>query len=160
MENLVTFINIFVPISLGIFMIYILYKEKDIIKFKTLKLPKEPYLKGKYVRGLKYKSGNMFITCGDNDINISIENKDGVFNQTIKNIKEIKIDIKPYNYVKETVDGYETDYVKSAAVGRMTGDFTKKNKITVLKSFEITIITDNETIELITFKDPKYFFRR
>ena len=31
MENLVTFINIFVPISLGIFMIYILYKEKDII---------------------------------------------------------------------------------------------------------------------------------
>lgn len=160
METLIMIINIFVPLSLGIFMIYILYKEKDIIKFKNLKLPKEPYLKGKYIKGLKYKSGNMFITCSENDININIENKDGVFSETIKNIKEIKIDIKPYNYVKETIDGYETDYVKSAAVGRMTGDFTKKNKVTVLKSYEISIITEDETIELITFKDPKDFFRR
>ena len=160
MENLFMFLNITVPLSLGIFMIYILYKEKDIIKFKTLKLPKKPYLKGKYIKGLKYKSGNMFITCGDNDIEINIENKDGVFSETIKNIKEIKIDIKPYNYVKETIDGYETDYTKSAAVGRMTGDFTKRNKVTVLKSYEVSIITNDNTIELITFKDPKEFFRR
>ncbi len=160
MEFLVMFLNITIPLFLGIFMIYILYKEKDIIKFKNLKLPKTPYLKGKYVRGLKYKSGNMFITCGDDDIKISIENSDGIFNETIKGIKKVKIEVKPYNYVRESVDGYETDYVKSSGSGRMTGDFTKKNRITVLKSYELSIITNNGTIELITFKDPKDFFRR
>ena len=46
MEKIVEFIYIFIPIFLIIIMIYIMYKEKDIIKFNNLKLPKTEYLKG------------------------------------------------------------------------------------------------------------------
>lgn len=83
---LVKIIYILVPITLVVLLIYIFFKEKDIIKFNKLTLPKIPYLKGLYVSGLDYKSGNMYITCDDDKINIVVENKDGIFYDTIKDI--------------------------------------------------------------------------
>lgn len=157
---LVKIIYILVPITLVVLLIYIFFKEKDIIKFNKLTLPKIPYLKGLYVSGLDYKSGNMYITCDDDKINIVVENKDGIFYDTIKDIKEIKINCKPYNYVKSVVSDYETDYIKSSGVGKMTGDVYSNNKIKILKSYEINIYTNDKIINLITFKNPKLFFRR
>ena len=40
MEKIVEFIYIFIPIFFIIIMIYVMYKEKDIIKFNNLKLHK------------------------------------------------------------------------------------------------------------------------
>lgn len=157
---LVNIIYILVPITIVVLLIYIFFKEKGIIKFNKLTLPNTPYLKGLYVSGLDYKSGNMYITCDDDKIKIAIENKDGIFYDTIKDIKEIKINCKPYNYVKNVVNDYEIDYVKSSGVGKMTGDVYSNNKIKILKSYEINIYANNKIINLITFKDPKPFFRR
>ena len=78
-----------------------MYKEKDIIKFNNLKLPKTKYLKGKYISGLNYKSGNMYLTFDKDILSIGIENNDGIFYDKIYDIKEIKINIKQYNYIKE-----------------------------------------------------------
>ena len=73
------FIFLILPIVLIIMIVYLMYKEKDIIKFKNLKLPNTPYLKGKYITGLDYKSGNMYLTLDKDNIKIAIENKDGIF---------------------------------------------------------------------------------
>lgn len=158
MEKMVEFIYIFIPIFLIIMMIYIMYKEKDIIKFNNLKLPKTKYLKGKYISGLNYKSGNMYLTFDKDILGIGIENNDGIFYDKINDIKEIKINIKPYNYVKEVATSYEPDYSKTN--GRSTGDFSHRNKVTVLKSYELNIITKDKNVNLIVFKDPNIFFRR
>ena len=40
------------------------------------------------------------------------------------------------------------------------GDFSYKKKVIVLKSYELSIITNNKVIELIVFKDPNKFFGR
>ena len=144
MEKIVEFIYIFIPIFLIIIMIYIMYKEKDIIKFNNLKLPKTKYLKGKYISGLNYKSG--------------IENNDGIFYDKIYDIKEIKINIKPYNYIKMVQSDYEPNLSKTN--GRSTGSVEHRNKVTVLKSYELNIITKDKNINLIVFKDPNIFFRR
>ena len=87
MEKIVEFIYIFIPIFLIIIMIYIMYKEKDIIKFNNLKLPKTEYLKGKYISGLNYKSGNMYLTFDKDILSIGIENNDGIFYDKINDIK-------------------------------------------------------------------------
>lgn len=158
MDKIMEFIYILIPISLTLMMIYIMYKEKDIIKFNNLKLPKKEYLKGKYISGLDYKSGNMYLTFDNDILGIGIENKDGIFYDKINDIKEIKINIKPYNYVKEVATSYEPNYNKTN--GRSTGDFSHRNKVTVLKSYELNIITKDKNINLIVFKDPNNFFRR
>lgn len=158
MEKIVEFIYIFVPIFLIIIMIYIMYKEKDIIKFNNLKLPKTEYLKGKYISGLNYKSGNMYLTFDKDILNIGIENNDGIFYDKINDIKEIKINIKPYNYIKMVQSDYEPNLSKTN--GRSTGSVEHRNKVTVLKSYELNIITKDKNINLIVFKDPNIFFRR
>ena len=152
------FIFLILPIVLIIMIIYLMYKEKDIIKFKNLKLPNTPYLKGKYITGLDYKSGNMYLTLDKDNIKIAIENKDGIFSEDITNVKEIKVNIKPFNYVKEVATDYEPNHTKTN--GRSTGDFSYKNKVIVLKSYELSIITKSKVIELIVFKDPNKFFGR
>ena len=152
------FIFLILPIVLIIMIVYLMYKEKDIIKFKNLELPNTPYLKGKYITGLDYKSGNMYLTLDKDNIKIAIENKDGIFYEEITNVKEIKVNIKPFNYVKEVAADYEPNHTKTN--GRNTGDFSYKNKVIVLKSYELSIITNNKVIELIVFKDPNKFFGR
>lgn len=152
------FIYIFIPISLIIMMVYIMYKEKDIIKFNNLKLPNKPCLKGKYIKGLDYKSGNMYLTLDNDVIKMAIENKEGIFYEDIKNVKEIKVNIKPFNYIKETASSYEPNYSKTN--DRSTGKFSYRNKVIVLKSYELNIITNDKNIELIVFKDPNKFFGR
>ena len=185
MEKIVEFIYIFIPIFLIIIMIYIMYKEKDIIKFNNLKLPKTEYLKGKYISGLNYKSGNheiliygfgsdgmvsvskdiikiigsnMYLTFDKDILSIGIENNDGIFYDKINDIKEIKINIKPYNYIKMVQSDYEPNLSKTN--GRSTGSVEHRNKVTVLKSYELNIITKDKNINLIVFKDPNIFFRR
>lgn len=158
MEKIVEFIYIFVPIFLIIIMIYIMYKEKDIIKFNNLKLPKTEYLKGKYISGLNYKNGNMYLTFDKDILSIGIENNDGIFYDKINDIKEIKINIKPYNYIKMVQSDYEPNLSKTN--GRSTGSVEHRNKVTVLKSYELNIITKDKNINLIVFKDPNIFFRR
>ena len=145
MEKIVEFIYIFIPIFLIIIMIYIMYKEKDIIKFNNLKLPKTEYLKGKYISGLDYKSGNMYLTFDKDILSIGIENNDGIFYDKINDIKEFQSDYEP-NLSKTN--------------GRSTGSIEHRNKVTVLKSYELNIITKNKNINLIVFKDPNIFFRR
>lgn len=152
------FIFSIIPIVLIIMIIYLMYKEKDIIKFKNLKLPNTSYLKGKYITGLEYKSGNMYLTLEKGIIKIAIENKDGIFYEDIPNVKDIKVNIKPFNYVKEVTTDYEPNYAKTN--GRSTGNFSYKNKVIVLKSYELSIITNDKVIELIVFKDPNKFFGR
>lgn len=152
------FIYILIPISLIIMMVYIMYKEKDIIKFNNLKLPNKPCLKGKYIKGLDYKSGNMYLTLDNDVIKMAIENKEGIFFEDIKNVKEIKVNIKPFNYIKETTSSYEPNYSKTN--DRSTGNFSYRNKVIVLKSYELNIITNDKNIELIVFKDPNKFFGR
>ena len=44
--------------------------------------------------------------------------------------------------------------------GRRTGSVEHRNKVTVLKSYELNIITKDKNINLIVFKDPNIFFRR
>ena len=158
MEKIVEFIYIFIPIFLIIIMIYIMYKEKDIIKFNNLKLPKTEYLKGKYISCLNYKSGNMYLTFDKDILSIGIENNDGIFYDKINDIKEIKINIKPYNYIKMVQSDYEPNLSKTN--GRSTGSVEHRNKVTVLKSYELNIITKDKNINLIVFKDPNIFFRR
>lgn len=126
MENIIKLIYIFFPIFFITLMIYIMYKEKDIIKFNKLKLPKTKYLKGIYIMGLDYKSGNMCLFFDNDILGIGIENKDGIFYDKINDIKEIKINIKPYNYIKEVATSYEPNYNKTN--GRSTGDFSYRNK--------------------------------
>ena len=158
MEKIVEFIYIFIPIFLIIIMIYIMYKEKDIIKFNNLKLPKTKYLKEKYISGLNDKSGNMYLTFDKDILSIGIENNDGIFYDKINDIKEIKINIKPYNYIKMVQSDYEPNLSKTN--GRSTGSVEHRNKVTVLKSYELNIITKDKNINLIVFKDPNIFFRR
>ena len=143
MEKIVEFIYIFIPIFLIIIMIYIMYKEKDIIKFNNLKLPKTKYLKGKYISGLNYKSGNMYLTFDKDILSIGIENNDGIFYD---------------NYIKMVQSDYEPNLSKTN--GRSTGSVEHRNKVTVLKSYELNIITKDKNINLIVFKDPNIFFRR
>ena len=112
-----------------------MYKEKDIIKFNNLKLPKTKYLKGKYISGLNYKSGNMYLTFDKDILSIGIENNDGIFYDKINDIKEIKINIKPYNYIKMVQSDYEPNLSKTN--GRITGSVEHRNKVTVLKSYEL-----------------------
>ena len=90
MEKIVEFIYIFIPIFFIIIMIYVMYKEKDIIKFNNLKLPKTEYLKGKYISGLNYKSGNMYLTFDKDILSIGIENNDGIFYDKINDINGIE----------------------------------------------------------------------
>lgn len=157
MEKIVEINYTIMPILFICLIIFLLYKNKDIIKFNKLKLPKVPYLKGVYLSGLNYKSGNMYITKDKDAINIAIENKDGIFYDEITNVSEIKVTVKPYNYVKEVPTDYEVDYAKSENIGRVTGDCSYKNKIKVIKSYELNIITNDRTINLVVFKDPNKF---
>ena len=76
----------------------------------------------------------------------------------IYDIKEIKINIKPYNYIKMVQSDYEPNLSKTN--GRRTGSVEHRNKVTVLKSYELNIITKDKNINLIVFKDPNIFFRR
>ena len=77
MEIIVEINYIIMPILFICLIIFLLYKDKDIIKFNKLKLPKVPYLKGIYVSGLNYKSGNMYITKENDTLDIAKEESDG-----------------------------------------------------------------------------------
>ena len=100
----------------------------------------------------------MYLTLDNDVIKMAIENKEGIFYEDIKNVKEIKVNIKPFNYIKETASSYEPNYSKTN--DRSTGNFSYRNKVIVLKSYELNIITNDKNIELMVFKDPNKFFGR
>ena len=100
----------------------------------------------------------MYLTFDKDILSIGIENNDGIFYDKINDIKEIKINIKPYNYIKMVQSDYEPNLSKTN--GRGTGSVEHRNKVTVLKSYELNIITKDKNINLIVFKDPNIFFRR
>ena len=92
-----------------------------------------------------------------NELN-GTEDYDSRAKQIKNDIKEIKINIKPYNYIKMVQSDYEPNLSKTN--GRSTGSVEHRNKVTVLKSYELNIITKDKNINLIVFKDPNIFFRR
>ena len=74
----------------------------------------------------------MYLTFDKDILSIGIENNDGIFYDKINDIKEIKINIKPYNYIKMVQSDYEPNLSKTN--GRRTGSVEHRNKVTVLKS--------------------------
>ena len=98
------YIELIIPISLIILIIYLLYKSNDVIKYNLIKIPKnKKYLKGIYLKGLNIKApNNLLFIIDSNTINLLIEDNNKVHNYKIKfnEIKKIDYEIEPYHYIK------------------------------------------------------------
>lgn len=145
------YIELIIPISLIILIIYLLYKSNDVIKYNLIKVPKnKKYLKGIYLKGLNIKTpNNLLFTIDSNTINLLIEDNNKVHNYKIKfnEIKKIDFEIEPYHYIKNN-NGYETRKIETI------------KKVKVIKSYYVKItLKNNITYEFICFKNPNKFFK-
>ena len=145
------YIELIIPISLIILIIYLLYKSNDVIKYNLIKVPKnKKYLKGIYLKGLNIKTtNNLLFTIESNTINLLIEDNNKVHNYKIKfnEIKKIDFEIEPYHYIKNN-NGYETRKIETI------------KKVKVIKSYYVKItLKNNITYEFICFKNPNKFFK-
>lgn len=145
------YIELIIPISLIILIIYLLYKSNDVIKYNVIKVPKnKKYLKGIYLKGLNIKApNNLLFIIDSNTINLLIEDNNKVHNYKIKfnEIKKIDYEIEPYHYIKNN-NGYETRKIESI------------KKVKVIKSYYVKMILKNNiTYEFICFKKPNKFFK-
>ena len=145
------YIELIIPISLIILIIYLLYKSNDVIKYNLIKIPKnKKYLKGIYLKGLNIKApNNLLFIIDSNTINLLIEDNNKVHNYKIKfnEIKKIDFEIEPYHYIKNN-NGYETRKIETI------------KKVKVIKSYYVKMILKNNiTYEFICFKNPNKFFK-
>ena len=145
------YIELIIPISLIILIIYLLYKSNDVIKYNLIKIPKnKKYLKGIYLKGLNIKApNNLLFIIDSNTINLLIEDNNKVHNYKIKfnEIKKIDFEIEPYHYIKNN-NGYETRKIETI------------KKVKVIKSYYVKItLKNNITYEFICFKKPNMFFK-
>lgn len=144
------YIELIVPISLIILMIYLLYKSNDVIKYNLIKVPKnKKYLKGIFLKGLNVKApNNLLFTIDGNTINLAIEDNNKVRNYKIKfdEIKKMDFVIKPYHYIKNN----EKNEIRNETI----------KKVKVIKSYYVKLILKNDiTYEFICFKQPNKFFK-
>ena len=145
------YIELIIPISLIILIIYLLYKSNDVIKYNVIKVPKnKKYLKGIYLKGLNIKApNNLLFIIDSNTINLLIEDNNKVHNYKIKfnEIKKIDFEIEPYHYIKNN-NGYKTRKIETI------------KKVKVIKSYYVKItLKNNITYEFICFKNPNKFFK-
>ena len=145
------YIELIIPISLIILIIYLLYKSNDVIKYNLIKIPKnKKYLKGIYLKGLNIKApNNLLFTIDSNTINLLIEDNNKVHNYKIKfnEIKKIDYEIEPYHYIK---NNEEYEIRKNETI----------KKVKVIKSYYVKMILKNNiTYEFICFKKPNKFFK-
>lgn len=144
------YIELIIPISLIILMIYLLYKGNDVIKYNLIKVSKnKKYLKGIFLKGLNVKApNNLLFTIDGNTINLAIEDNNKVRNYKIKfdEIKKMDFVIKPYHYIKNN----EKNEIRNETI----------KKVKVIKSYYVKLILKNDiTYEFICFKQPNKFFK-
>lgn len=136
-----------------------LYNNKKNLCFKNIKLPSEfEYLVLKYMSGpIKAYNNNAVIIKKDNGFLIQIDTKDKSEDLFIKftEIKEVKIDIKPYFMSESKKINNGIDISRSYFSGRAHHDYDIIKSSKIIKSYHITIITINEDIKLVSFDEPK-----
>ena len=133
------------------------------IQFNSIKIPEDKeYLIIKYLLGPINGSNMNGIVIKEKDhFEILVEDKENNISKLdilFSDIESITANQKPYMKSSKTLSNYETDYMKSSAIGRYTGDFEEVKSFKVIPSYEIIILLKNNiSIKLLSFNNPDIF---
>ena len=133
------------------------------IKFNNIQIPEnKEYLIIRYLLGPINGSNMNGIIIKEKDyFSLSIENNENNVEKLdilFTDIESIKVDKKPYMKSTTSLTNYETDFMKSSAIGKYTGDFERVKDFKMIPSYEINILLKNNTnIKILAFNEPSIF---
>jgi len=137
-----------------------LFNNKMNIQFKNLQIPDDKdFLIVKYVNGpLEDFNSKGMIVKEDDGFILYIENKNKIvksFKFLFNQIELINVNEKPYMKPTTMYGDYNVDYMKSSAIGKITGDFDEYKSFKFIRSYEISIkLKDNSIINITSFDNP------